>query len=69
MYQWSNRIWSAIEEGNVFVGMSIEQARMSWGKPKKVNKTVNQNIVHEQWVYDNGNYLYFENGVLTTIQH
>lgn len=69
IYQWPNRVWSSIEEGKVFVGMSVEQAKMSWGKPEKVNKTVKQNIVHEQWVYDSDNYLYFENGVLITIQN
>jgi hypothetical protein len=29
MREWSNRVWSAIEEGKVFVGMTAEQARMS----------------------------------------
>jgi hypothetical protein len=24
--------------------------------------------VHEQWVYGNGKYIYFDNGVVTTIQ-
>ena len=69
MYKWSNRIWSAIEDRKVFVGMTVKQTRMSWGKPKEINKTVNSNIVHEQWVYRSSNYLYFENGILTTIQN
>ena len=29
MHEWSNRVWSAIEEGKVFIGMTDEQARMS----------------------------------------
>lgn len=41
----------------------------SWGKPKSVNKTTTRYGVHEQWVYGNNNYLYFENGILTTIQN
>lgn len=40
----------------------------SWGYPDRINKTTNAYGVREQWVYGNGRYLYFENGVLTTIQ-
>lgn len=72
MHKWSDRIWSAIEEGKVFVGMTDKQARMSWGKPEEINKTVTNNIVHEQWVYGSSGYfsfLYFENGILTAIQN
>jgi hypothetical protein len=39
-----------------------------WGKPQKVNKTINGYGTSEQWVYDGG-YLYFDNGKLTTIQN
>lgn len=69
IHKWSNMIWSAIKGGKVFVDMTNEQARMSWGKPKKINKTVNNNMVREQWVYGSNSYLYFENGILTTIQN
>jgi hypothetical protein len=41
----------------------------SWGKPSTINKTTTTNAVHEQWVYGGGNYLYFENGILTSIQN
>ena len=40
----------------------------SWGKPNKVNRTTNARGVSEQWVYDGG-YLYFDDGVLTSIQN
>ena len=40
----------------------------SWGKPTKINKSVYSWGTHEQWVYPNDNYLYFENGKLTSIQ-
>ncbi len=52
----------------VSIGMSRERVIQSqWGRPKKINKTVNAFGTNEQWVYDGG-YLYFENGILTTIQ-
>jgi hypothetical protein len=54
----------------VRIGMSQEEVvASSWGKPQSINRTTNAYGRHEQWVYDNGNYLYFDNGVLTSIQH
>ncbi len=54
----------------VSIGMVPADAlASSWGKPKKVNRTTRASGVREQWVYGNGNYLYFDNGVLTSIQN
>lgn len=56
------------------IGMSADAAlKSSWGHPDDVNKTVNAYGVSEQWVYrglghSKGRYLYFKNGVLTSIQ-
>lgn len=41
----------------------------SWGKPQRINTTTNKWGERQQWVYGSGSYLYFENGVLTTIQN
>ncbi len=68
-YKWSNEVWSAIEKAKVFVGMTAQQARMSWGEPKEINRTSSASVKQEQWVYGDGNYLYFDNGILTSIQH
>lgn len=60
--------WKA--RGGVKIGMTREQALASnWGKPSKVNKTIHSNGTHEQWVYGGHNYLYFENGILASIQN
>lgn len=67
--KWSKNVWNAIENEKVYVGMSAEQARMSWGKPKEINKTTTGKRAHEQWVYSSGSYLYFENCVLSAIQN
>ena len=54
----------------VYVGMDKDQVLASnWGRPRKINRTENAYSVHEQWVYGGHNYLYFENGILTTIQN
>lgn len=54
----------------VTIGMTTEQVLdSSWGKPRMVNSTTTAGGTHQQWVYDSGNYLYFENGKLTAIQN
>jgi hypothetical protein len=68
-HKWSTRIWSAIENAKVFVGMTQDQAAMSWGYPSDTNKTITGNSTYTQWVYKSGSYLYFENGILTSIQN
>lgn len=53
----------------VSIGMTQEQVKSSsWGEPKKINTTQSKYGVSEQWVYEGGNYLYFDDGILTTIQ-
>lgn len=54
----------------VTIGMSAEEVlQSSWGKPNKVNRTTYATRTKEQWVYGGGNYLYFDDGVLTAIQN
>lgn len=61
-----------IVRNSVCIGMNKAAAIESWGKPDDINKTTSSIGVQEQWVYKGKNYdnkyLYFENGVLTTIQ-
>lgn len=60
---------SAIIKGSVYIGMTKEMALEAWGKPQDVNTTTTKYSIREQWVYGDGNYLYFENGKLTAIQN
>lgn len=63
---------SLIEKKQVCIGMSKSEALESWGDPSSINKTTYSFGVHEQWVYQEENfknrYLYFEDGILKTIQ-
>lgn len=53
-----------------YIGMSTDEALLSsWGRPESINRTTNAHGTHEQWVYGGRNYLYFENGMLTSIQN
>ncbi len=67
-YNWSKKVWDDIHKQYIFIGMTKEQAKLSWGSPKKINKTVTGNVTYEQWVYNNGDYVYFRNGKLTSWQ-
>jgi len=51
------------------IGMTRAEAIDSaWGRPKDINTTTTASAVREQWVYGLSRYLYFVNGILTTIQ-
>lgn len=57
------------KKSGVRIGMTQDEVLgSSWGKPRKINRTSGVNYENEQWVYGGG-YLYFQNGILTTIQN
>lgn len=58
-----------IGKKKVKIGFTQQMCIDSWGKPKSINKTTTGYGVHEQWVYASGNYLFFENGILSAIQN
>ena len=67
-----NAKFDAMIDGKVMTGMSESQVQSSWGRPTKINRSVGSYGVHEQWVYDRGRngaqYIYFENGVVSSMQ-
>jgi hypothetical protein len=62
-YKWGSSVWSAIEKGHVYVGMTEEQVKMSWGEPEKITRTA----TGEVWKYPSGA-LVFKKGVMTGSQ-
>src|SRR5215475_4447640 len=62
-HKWGAYVWSAIEKGQVYVGMTEEQVKMSWGEPEKVTRTA----AGEVWTYSGGA-LVFKKGVMTGSQ-
>ena len=61
------KTYNSLREGNFWLGMTDEMARIAFGDPNEINQTVGSWGKHEQWVYKNI-YLYFENGKLTSYQ-
>ena len=64
-YQWPAKVWSALENKQVFVGMTAQQVRLSWGAPKEVQTAGLSGA--EQWVYDPAHILTLKDGVLEDI--
>lgn len=66
------RVSRATADGKIFIGMTAQEAQNSWGRPTKINQSLGSYGVHEQWVYERGNfrtqYVYLQNGVITNIQ-
>lgn len=58
-----------ILQGKIRTGMTKDMCIDAWGNPSDINKTTGSFGVHEQWVYGLGSYVYFENGIITTIQN
>ncbi len=65
--KYGSTIAKKIVNGYIWLGMTKEMAIDSWGHPDDINKSVGSWGVHEQWIYGN-QYLYFENGKLTSWQ-
>lgn len=54
---------------SVNISMTKEEVLTEgWGKPNDINRTTTANGTSEQWVYSGYRYLYFEDGILVTIQ-
>lgn len=70
--EFNRRVTNAIAAGEVFVGMTADDVRRSWGEPEKINRSVSGSSVREQWIFDRGNYrtqyVYVTNGEVTGIQ-
>lgn len=60
---------SALRSIEPQIGMTQDEViKTKWGRPNHINQTITVNGTDEQWVYDGYKYLYFEDGILTTIQ-
>lgn len=64
-FPWTPRVWAALENKQIFLGMTAPQVRMSWGAPKEIQKMGQDNA--EQWVYDPMHILTLKEGLLENI--
>jgi hypothetical protein len=51
------------------IGMSEQEVLAScWGKPRSRRRTGVEGLMRDQWIYGDGRYLYFDNGLLFAIE-
>jgi hypothetical protein len=68
---WPNDICNIIGDKKISIGMTSTQVKAAWGRPYKINTTDTAYGTREQWVMSdsyNSSYLYFDNGILKSIQ-
>lgn len=59
---------NAIKNSIPKVGMTSSEVRKTkWGSPDKINKDTYSWGTTEQWVYDDYGYVYFKNGIVTSV--
>lgn len=56
--------WDLIVHGKVAVGMTKEECTLSLGAPRSIDRVPTHAGLVERWVYDNGVYLVFADGIL-----
>lgn len=69
---WPEDMQKLILEGKIVVGMNTHMVFYAWGKPDFIKEKKISNGVREQWTYkkqgSRTQYLYFENGLLRSIE-
>lgn len=56
--------WQHIIDGHVALDMTRDECRLSLGAPKDVDRAAGPSYLREVWLYENGIYLVFEDGLL-----
>lgn len=68
-YREEERIKEEKKSRQPEIGMTKDEVlEGAWGSPQRKNITENASGTHEQWVYSNGRYIYFDNDIVTSIQ-
>lgn len=60
----TDEVWENIKQGKVALDMTRDECRLSLGMPKEIDRRPGYSGVRELWVYENGAYLIFEDGLL-----
>ena len=58
--------WERITRGDVAITMTKDECSLSLGAPRSIERVPTHGGLYERWSYDNGVYLIFENGILTS---
>lgn len=61
--KYGTSVGSKMMAGKIWKGMTAEMILDSWGKPVKINRTINTDLIREEWIYKNS-WLFIENNSL-----
>lgn len=61
----TDECWELIRQGRVMTGMTTQEASLSLGSPREIDRGHDRSMVYERWHYPGGVYLIFEDGLLT----
>ncbi|QCD41540.1 hypothetical protein E7747_04035 [Duncaniella dubosii] len=62
-------MWDKIINGRVALDMTREECRLALGAPREVDRGADNSYIREVWLYENGIYLVFEDGILKLYRH
>lgn len=65
----TDEMWERIEIGRVAIDMTREECRLALGAPREVDRGTDHSYLREVWLYENGIYLVFEDGILKRFRH
>lgn len=67
--QITDEAWDLIVKGRIAEDMTREECRLALGAPKEVDRGTDNSYLREVWLYDNGIYLVFMDGILKRYRH
>lgn len=60
--------WTLITEGKLTNGMTQQEVRLSIGKPSEINRIPTYSGLREQWLYNNGTMIQFQDGRIVSFR-
>lgn len=65
----SDETWLLIQRGRIVKGMTREEARLSAGAPRDVQKGQNGAVLFERWLYENGRHITFIDNIVENFSY
>jgi len=72
-YEMKKRIFDAVYDQKIFIGMPDAFVRFSWGEPTSITTTASGALGNELWSYEGADqkpaYIYFRDGIVTAMKN
>lgn len=64
----TDRAWDCIVNSTIIPGMTTEECRLAIGSPRDIRRWQNGSTFFERWIFDNGSYCEFADGILASFR-